>query len=227
MVIHYEPARLRRNSDQPTAITDVLVTTSPSTSQTSYQTSDIPLGTPTCSARSRHGLWALYQAGTDVVVVHPGGALAGPPAEVARELKPALDRLRLRSNRHDELDRAAVAAIRQFLTDPDFGAHNQDHATRRLPATRATTRPGPATATPRGYWLSGPFNQPGHGDHKAGKLARGTSPSAAPATPNGRAAQRHPAPAAAPRATRSEPAPTASPTTSRLTQPRADPSRRP
>jgi hypothetical protein len=25
MVIHYPPARLRRNSDQPTAITDVLI----------------------------------------------------------------------------------------------------------------------------------------------------------------------------------------------------------
>ncbi len=183
MVIHYEPARLRRNSDQPTAITDVLVTTSPSTSQTSYQTSDIPLGTPTCSARSRHGLWALYQAGADVVVVHPGGALAGPPAEVARELKPALDRLRLRSNRHDELDRAAVATIRQFLTDHDFGAHNQDHATRRLPATRATTRPGPATATPRGYWLSGPFNQPGHGDHKPASWPGAPAPPPHPPRP--------------------------------------------
>ena len=49
MVIHYPPARLRHNSDQPTAITDVLVATSGSSSRTG----DIPLGTPTCSARSR------------------------------------------------------------------------------------------------------------------------------------------------------------------------------
>ncbi len=48
MVIHYEPARLRRNSDQPTAITDVLVASSAST----FGTGDIPLGSPTCSARS-------------------------------------------------------------------------------------------------------------------------------------------------------------------------------
>jgi hypothetical protein len=42
MVIHYPPARLRRNSDQPTAITDVLITGSGSSSRTG----DIPLGTP-------------------------------------------------------------------------------------------------------------------------------------------------------------------------------------
>ena len=95
MVIHYPPARLRQNSDQPTAITDVLVTTSGSSSRTG----DIPLGTPTCSARSRHGRWALYPNGDQVVVVWPGGALAGPPAEVAREL----DRL---GDGHDDLDRA-------------------------------------------------------------------------------------------------------------------------
>ena len=49
MVIHYQPGRLRRNSDQPTAITNVLVATSGS----SWRTSEIPLGTPTCSARTR------------------------------------------------------------------------------------------------------------------------------------------------------------------------------
>jgi hypothetical protein len=59
MVIHYQPERLRRHSDQPTAITDVLITTSGS----SY-TGDIPLGTPTCSARSRQGRWALYPTAT-------------------------------------------------------------------------------------------------------------------------------------------------------------------
>jgi hypothetical protein len=56
MVIHYPPARLRRHSDQPTAITDVLVAASPG----SRRTGDIPLAMPTSSARTRHGLWALY-----------------------------------------------------------------------------------------------------------------------------------------------------------------------
>ena len=78
MVIHYPPARLRRNSDRPTAITNVLIATSGSS-----HTGEIPLGTPTCSARSRRGRWALYPNG-DQVVVWPGGALAGSPVEVAR-----------------------------------------------------------------------------------------------------------------------------------------------
>jgi hypothetical protein len=140
MVIHYPPARLHHNSDQPTAITNVLVATSGS----SY-TGDIPLGTPTCSARTRRGRWALYPNGDQVVVVWPGGALAGSPVEVAGEL----DRL---DDGQDDLDRAAVWAIRQFLTDPA----TQDGA--RWSSTRARTWSSPAV----GYWLSGPTNQPGH-----------------------------------------------------------------
>jgi hypothetical protein len=145
MVIHYPPARLRHNSDQPTAITNVLVATSGSSSRTG----EIPLGTPTCSARTRHGRWALYPSGEEVVVVWPGGALTGLPAEVAG----ALDRLG--GDGHDALDRGAVWAIRQFLTDPA----TQDGA--RWSSTRARTWSSPAV----GYWLSGPTNQPGSGDH--------------------------------------------------------------
>jgi hypothetical protein len=143
MVIHYPPARLRRNSDQPTAITDVPLATSGS----SCRTGEVPLGTPTCSARSRQGRWALYPNGDQVVVVWRGGALAGPPAEVAREL----DRM---GDRQDDLDRGAVWAIRQFLTDPAA----QDGAV--WSSTRARTWSTPAV----GYWLSGRTNQPGSGD---------------------------------------------------------------
>ena len=144
MVIHYPPARLRSNSDQPTAITAVLVATSGSSSRIG----EIPLGTPTCSARTRRGRWALYPNGDQVVVVWPGGALVGPAVEVAGEL----DRL---GGGQDDLDRAAVWAIRQFLTDPAA----QDSAV--WSATRARTWSSPAV----GYWLSGPTNQPGSGDH--------------------------------------------------------------
>jgi hypothetical protein len=140
MVTRYPPARLRYNSDQPTAITNVLI----ATSGTSYHTGSIPLGMPTCSARTRHGRWALYPNGDQVVVVWPGGALVGPSAEVARELD------RLGGNR-DDLDHAAVWAIRQFLTDPAADAAQWS-------ATRARTWSSPAV----GYWLSGPTNQPGH-----------------------------------------------------------------
>jgi hypothetical protein len=143
MVIHYPPARLRYNSDQPTAITNVLVATSGSS-----HTGEIPLGTPTCSARTRRGRWALYPSGEEVVVVWPGGALTGLPVEVAGELD------RLGGDGHDELDRGAVRAIRQFLTDPAA----QDSAV--WSSTRARTWSTPAV----GYWLSGPTNQPGSGD---------------------------------------------------------------
>jgi hypothetical protein len=149
MGIHHQPGRLRRDSDQPTAITNVPV----ATSGASYRTGDIPLGIPlgipTCSARSRHGRWALYPSGAEVVVVWPGGALVGPPAEVAG----ALDRLG--GDGQDDLDRAAVRAIRQFLTDPAA----EDGA--RWPATWARTWSSPAM----GYWISGPFNQPSHDNH--------------------------------------------------------------
>jgi hypothetical protein len=144
MVIHYQPERLRYNSDQPTAITNVLVATSGS----SCRTRDIPLGTPTCSARTRQGRWALYPNGDEVVVVWPGGALVGPAVEVAQ----ALDRL---GDGQDDLDRAAVRAIRQFLTDPAA----QDSAVWSSPRARTWSRPAV------GYWLSGPTNQPGHHTH--------------------------------------------------------------
>jgi hypothetical protein len=141
MVIHYPPERLRHNSDQPTAITNVLITASGSSN-----TGEIPLGTPTCSARSRRGRWALYPNGEEVTVLWPGGALTGLPGEVAGELD------RLGGDGHDELDRGAVRAIRQFLTDPAAA----DAA--RWSSTRTRTWSSPAV----GYWLSGPTNQPGH-----------------------------------------------------------------
>jgi hypothetical protein len=160
MVLHYQPERLRYNSDQPTAITNVLVATSGS----SHQTRDIPLGTPTCSARSRQGIWALYPNGDQVVVVWPGGALVGPAVEVAQ----ALDRL---GDGQDDLDRAAVRAIRQFLTDPAA----QDSAV--WSSTRARTWSSPAV----GYWLSGPTNQSGSDDHIP--ASRPSAPSSLPHPP--------------------------------------------
>jgi hypothetical protein len=144
MEIHYPPARLRYNSDQPTAITNVLVATSGSS-----HTGDIPLGTPTCSARTRRGRWALYPNGEEIVVVWPGGALTGLPGEVAGELD------RLGGDDHDDLDRGAVSAIRQFLTDPAAAAATRWSSTReRIWSTPAI-----------GYWLSGATNQPGRHTH--------------------------------------------------------------
>jgi hypothetical protein len=160
MVLHYQPERLRYNSDQPTAITNVLVATSGSSSRTG----DIPLGTPTCSARSRQGRWALYPNGEEVVVVWPGGALVGPAVEVAQ----ALDRL---GDGQDDLDRAAFRAIRQFLTDPAAADAAQ------WSATRTRTWSSPAV----GYWLSGPTNQPGH--HTQPPASRPGAPTPVPPIP--------------------------------------------
>ena len=160
MVIHYPPARLRHNSDRPTAITNVLVATAGSSS-----TGEIPLGTPTCSARTRRGRWALYPSGEEVVVVWPGGALTGSPAEVAGELD------RLDGDGPGELDRGAVWAIRQFLTDPAA----QDSAV--WSSTRARTWSSPAV----GYWLSGPTNQPGHDTYTPG--SRPGTPTPVPPIP--------------------------------------------
>jgi hypothetical protein len=145
MVIHYPPARLRHNSDQPTAITNILLTTSGSS-----HTGEIPLGTPTCSARTRHGRWALYPNGEQVVVAWPGGALTGSPVEVAGELD------RLGGNHNDALDRGAARAIQQFLTDPAAA----DAAP--WSSTRTRTWSTPAV----GYRLSGPTNQPSHHPHQ-------------------------------------------------------------
>jgi hypothetical protein len=156
MVIHYQPERLRRNSDQPTAITDVLITTSGS----SY-TGDIPLGTPTCSTRSRLGRWALYPNGDQVVVVWPGGAFAGPPVEVAGEL----DRL---GDGQDDLAPAAIWAIQQFLTDPAATD------TARWSSARARNWSSPAV----GYWLSGPTNQSQSGDQTPASRSDAPAPAA-------------------------------------------------
>ena len=161
MMIHYPPARLRYASDQPTAITNVLVATSGS----SHQTRDILLGTPTSSAHNRRGGWALHPSGEQVVVVWPGGALTGPPVEVAGELD------RLGGDGHDDLDRGAVWAIRQFLTDPAAA----DAAP--WSSTRARTWSIPAI----GYWLSSPTNQPGRHIHPS--ASRPGAPTAVPPIP--------------------------------------------
>jgi hypothetical protein len=160
MVIHYPPVRLRHNSGRPAAITNVMVATSGS-----YSTGEIPLGAPTYSARTRHGRWALYPSGEDVVVVWPGGVLTGLAAEVAGELD------RLGGNHNDALDRGAAWSIRQFLTDPAAA----DAAP--WSATRSRTWSSPAV----GYWLSGLTNQPGHHTHPS--VSRPGAPTAVLPTP--------------------------------------------
>lgn len=82
------------------------------------------------------------------MVAHPGGAVVGPPAEVAA----ALDRLAAADGR-DPLEQQVVQALRPFLAGD---------RTQTRPGARHWSRPAVA------YWISGPRNQPGWHDCKAG-----------------------------------------------------------
>ena len=69
MVIHYPPERLRRNSDQPTAITDVLINGSGSSSRTG----EIPLSAGPASP-ALPGVALGYTASTNGLCLRqPGG----------------------------------------------------------------------------------------------------------------------------------------------------------
>jgi hypothetical protein len=139
MVIHFTPGQLRRSGGRPTAITDILVAGSPSIHA---GTSGITLGTPTWSARGRHGLWALYAVGDSVVAIWPGCAMAGRPAAVAGELE------RLDARAYDDCDRGAVAAIRQFLTEPSANDASAWPVTRARVWPHPARRPAPLVAVP-------------------------------------------------------------------------------
>jgi hypothetical protein len=116
---------------------------------------DLPLGMPTTSARTSRGTWALYPLGSEVLVVHPDGAVSGPPAEVAAEV----GRLATREGQ-GELDRQAAKTIQHLLT-----GDGADRAGARRLGTRTWSIP--ATA----YWLSGPYNDHGHAPTAAPELA--------------------------------------------------------
>ena len=112
-----------------------------------HDTGTLP-GLPTTSARTPLGSWALYYDGHQVVVVHPGGRLAGTQAEVAAEL----DRLATRRG-YGELDREAARTIRRLLTGDGAG---RDGDGGRLRGRWARTWSNPAVT----YWISGPYNDP-------------------------------------------------------------------
>ena len=62
--VRYAPAKIRYEGDRPIALLKVRIAPS-------FRLVDLPLGTPTTSARSERGTWALYALGAEVVVVHP------------------------------------------------------------------------------------------------------------------------------------------------------------
>ncbi len=140
--IRYPPGRIRYEGDQPVALLGVRIAPS-------YRRVDLPLGPPTTSARSERGTWALFALDDEVVVVHPDGAVSGPPADIAVEV----GRLAAQE-RQGELDRQAARTIRQLLLGDGSGEARPPRA------LGARTWSIPATA----YWLSGPENDHGH-DH--------------------------------------------------------------
>ena len=135
MFVRYPQGKERYEGDRPVELLSVRVAPS-------FRLVDLPLGLPTTSARTGRGTWALYLIGAEVVVVHPDGAVSGPPAEVAVEVGRLASR-----DRQSDLDRQAAGTIQRLLTgdDPDRAGPG------RLGA-RTWTIPAKA------YWLSGPDN---------------------------------------------------------------------
>jgi hypothetical protein len=140
MFVRYPPGKLRYEGDRPVALLGVRVPAS------SFRLVELPLGMPTTSARTSRGTWALYPLGSEVLVAHPGGAVSGPPAEVAAEVG------RLAAHdRQGELDRQAAKTIQHLLT-----GDGADRAGPRRLGARTWSIPAKA------YWLSGPYNHHGH-----------------------------------------------------------------
>jgi hypothetical protein len=140
MIVRYPPARVRYEGDRPVALISDRV------KKAWFCPADLPLGWPTTSARSSRGTWALYPLGSEVVVVHPDGAVTGTPHEVAAEVTGLAA-----GKEQGELDRQAARTIRQLLT-----GDGTDRARRRR-GTQGRTWSIPA----KGYWLSGPYNDHG------------------------------------------------------------------
>lgn len=140
MFVRYPPGKIRYEGDRPAALLGVRVAAS------QFGLVDLPLGLPTTLARSSRGTWALYSLGAEVVVVHPDGAVSGPPAEVATEVGRLADH-----DQQGELDRQAARAIQHLLT-----GDGPDRAGRRRVRTRTWSVPA------RAYWISGPYNYHEH-----------------------------------------------------------------
>ena len=170
MFIRYPPVKVRSEGDQPVAPLGVRIAPS-------YRLVDLPLGPPTTSARSRRGTWGLFTPGEEVVVVHPDGAVSGPPADVAVEV----GRLAAQE-RQGELDRQAARTIRHLLVG--------DAADRAGPAQRSGDRTWSVPAA--AYWLSGPDNDHGyhHDCQQAGRFCVATAATLpAPRLPASRASR--------------------------------------
>jgi hypothetical protein len=125
MITHFDTDAVRYEGDRPVTVGDQALTQ------------------PTVTARVAGGYWGLYATGADVVVVHPGGAMRGRPADVRAELEGlAGDRGRAGEERQ---------AARSFL--PFLGGDDPGMAA-GAPRSQVVTGPSPA------YQLSDERNAP-------------------------------------------------------------------
>jgi hypothetical protein len=164
--VRYPPGKIRYDGGRPVALLGVRVAPS-------FRLVDLPLGLPTTSARTSRGAWALYPIGAEVVVVHPDGAVSGPPAEVAAEVGRLASR-----DRQGDLDRQAAWTIQRVLTGdgPD-----------RAGPGRLGARTWPIAA--KVYWLSGPDN---HHEHAVTRRPDPRSPRGEPPCRARDGRRRHP-----------------------------------
>jgi hypothetical protein len=104
---------------------------------------DLRLAQPTRMATTSAGFWGLYEAGDQVLVVHPAGALRGSPDQLRDRLAAvAADEGR------DDADRDAARSFLPFLGGDDPGAATD------VPRSRVEQGPPPT------YDLSDERNTP-------------------------------------------------------------------
>lgn len=104
---------------------------------------DLRLAQPTRMATTSAGFWGLYEAGDEVLVVHPAGALRGPADQVRSRLAAiAADEGR------DGADRDAARSFLPLLGGDDPGAATD------VPRSRVEQGPPPT------YDLSDETNTP-------------------------------------------------------------------
>jgi hypothetical protein len=104
---------------------------------------DLRLAQPTMMATTSSGFWGLYEAGDEVLIVHPGGAVRGPADQVrARMAEIAADEGR------DQPDRETAGSFLPFLGGDDPGAATD------VPRSRVEEGPPPT------YDLSDERNAP-------------------------------------------------------------------
>jgi hypothetical protein len=104
---------------------------------------DQELAVPTRMVRTAAGFWGVYGSGEEVLVVFPGGALGGPPAEVRRRLQEIAG-----DSGRDDAEREAATSFLPYLGDDDPGAAPGGPRSRVEEGPPPTYRLGDATNSP-------------------------------------------------------------------------------